>query len=368
MKKGMTPVVVSTSNKDYVESINGVKVYYVKIPNLYWMKIAKEQPRWKKPIWHFIDMYNIFAKRKIEEILLNEKPDIVHTNNLAGFSVIVWKLAKELGYQVLHTIRDYYLLCPRSTMFKDGKNCVSQCGICKVYAMPKKIFSNRYVDAVVGISNFVLEKHLTLGYFKNASIKLSIYNPIVSSKSPSLKTQKTKEIVLGLVGIISPAKGTEFVLKCFRELGLSDIKLFVYGRGITQEYEKALKAKYSLANVEFRGVRNPKRIYEEIDILLVGSLWNEPFGRVVPEAYSYGIPVLVSNRGGLPELVKEGKTGFIFDPDRKGDFEEKLKKIISRIEFFPKGEIIELSKKFRKELIVEEYIRLYTRLNYSSDS
>ncbi len=362
LEKGITPVVVSTSDKDYEENINGVKVYYVKVPNLYWMKIAKEQPRWKKPIWHLVDIYNIFAERKIREILINERPDIVHTNNLAGFSVIVWKIAKELACPVVHTIRDYYLLCPRSTMFKNGKNCVSQCGICKVYSVSKKIISNRCVDAVVGISKFILEKHLAFGYFKNTNIKVLIYNPVTSSESPGLKIQKSAEIVLGLVGTMSPDKGTDFVLKCFGEGKLPNVKLFIYGRGITQQYEKALKTKYSLANVEFKGVRDPKEIYKEIDVLLVSSLWNEPFGRVVPEAYSYGIPVLASNRGGLPELVKEGKTGFIFDPDKEGDFEEKLEKIVSHIRFFSKREIIEASRQFRKELIIEKYINVYTRL------
>ncbi|WP_022671145.1 glycosyltransferase [Hippea alviniae] len=149
VRRNITSVVVSTSDKEYVDYVNGVKVYYIKTPNLYWMKETKEQPKWKKPFWHLIDAYNVLTKRKIKKILKAEKPDIIHTNNLAGFSVIVWKIAKELNLPVMHTIRDYYLLCPSSTMFKNGKNCEEQCGLCKLYSFTKKLFSNRYVDGVI---------------------------------------------------------------------------------------------------------------------------------------------------------------------------------------------------------------------------
>ena len=87
------PIVVCTSNKDYISYINGVKVYYVKTNNLYWNYHAKEKNKYIKPLWHIIDSYNILVSRKVSAIFKTENPDIVHTNNLAGFSDIVWKIA-----------------------------------------------------------------------------------------------------------------------------------------------------------------------------------------------------------------------------------------------------------------------------------
>ena len=364
LEKGITPIVVSTSDKDYVENINGVKVYYVKVPNLYWMKIAKEQPKWKKPIWHLIDMYNPFVAKKMETILQKEKPDVVHTNNLTGFSVMVWKLAKRVNCPVLHTVRDYYLVCPSSTMFKKGRNCEKQCGICKVYSVSKKLLSNRYVDGVVGVSNFILNEHLRLGYFRNSKLNTYIYNPITSVNSRGLPKKKKdrEEIILGLIGVMSPTKGTEFVLEHFQRLNIPNAKLFIYGKGVSKDYEETLEMKFTSPSIVFKGFRRPEEIYKEIDITIIPSLWNEPFPRTLIESYSWGIPVLASNRGGIPEQVIEGKTGFIFDPDKEGDFEEKLEKIISHIRFFSKREIIEASRQFRKELIIEKYINVYTRL------
>ena len=328
LKKGEKPIIVSTSDKDYVDYVNGVKVYYVKTNNIYWAYNAKEQNKIKKPIWHLIDSYNPFNK-KIKKILDNEKPDIVHTNNLAGFSVSVWKLAKNRNIKIVHTLRDYYLLCPKSTMFNEklNKNCDKQCLTCKFYSIPKKILSNN-VDVVIGISKFILDKHLEYDYFQNAKKKV-IYNSVEVPRN-FLKKKLSNKIIFGYVGSLSPSKGIEFLLKKFSELNLENVKLYIYGKGTTKAYEDQLQKKYASDKIIFHGFQKPEKIYTNIDILIVPSLWNEPFGRIVPEANSYDIPVLVSNNGGLPELVENGKNGYVFDPDKEGDFEKKLE-LIKRI-------------------------------------
>jgi glycosyltransferase involved in cell wall biosynthesis len=324
---GQESVVVCTSNKDYVDTINGVKVYYVNTNNIYWAYNAKEEKSYKKPLWHLIDSYNMFAKNKIENIIKNENPDVVHTNNLAGFSDIVWKIAKKQNIKIVHTLRDYYQLCPRSTMFKNNKNCENQCFSCKIYSIPKKEASN-YVDVVVGISKFILDRHIKYDYFKNAQQEI-IYNPIkFVNNIKKEKKEKDNIISLGYVGSLFPSKGIEFLLEKYSKLDLTNTRLLVFGKGINKKYENNLKAKYNQNNIIFKGFMKPKEIYPQIDILIVPSLWNEPFGRIVPEANSYGIPVLVSNRGGLPELVKEGKNGYVFDPDIEEDFEKQLELIL----------------------------------------
>ncbi len=361
----ITPVIVTTSDRDFVDYVNNVKVYYVNVPNLYWMKTSKEQPKWKKPFWHLFDMYNPLVSKKISIILQSENPDIIHTNNLAGFSVAIWDLAKKFGIPVLHTLRDYYLLCPSSTMFRNGGNCKSQCKLCKLYSFIKMFCSNKYVDGVVGVSKFILNRHLNFGYFRNCKIKTFIYNPIKSTDFISLRRKrKRKKVVFGLVGVMSPNKGTEFVLRFFKELDLLNAKLLVFGKGINKDYEKRLKAKYASHNIVFRGFGEPEKIYNDLDVTIIPSLWHEPFPRVLIESYSYGIPVLASNRGGIPENVIEGKTGFIFNPDEKEDFKKKLKMMIYYVcsGRFSYEEIVKFSRKFQVELVVENYISQYKKI------
>jgi glycosyltransferase involved in cell wall biosynthesis len=60
---------------------------------------------------------------------------------------------------------------------------------------------------------------------------------------------------------------------------------------------------------------DPAQFFTEIDVLLVPSLWYEPLPRVIQEAYAAGVPIVGSRRGGIPELIEDGVTGLLFDPD-----------------------------------------------------
>ena len=354
LKKAYEPIVICTSDNDSIDYINGVKVYYVKTANLYWSYNAKEENKLKKPFWHLIDAYNPFYK-KIDQILENEKPDIVHTNNLAGFSVSIWQLAKKKNIKIVHTLRDYYLLCPKSTMFKNGRNCTTQCMSCKMYSIPKKILSAN-VDVVVGISQFILKKHLEHGYFPNAK-KEVIYNSVSLPEKQLMKmNRKEREnTVFGFVGTLSQEKGIEFLLEQWIRLEKSYI-LKVFGKGVTKEYENHLKRKFKRPNIMFMGFQKPEIIYNNIDILIVPSLWNEPFGRIVPEANSYSIPILVNNKGGLSEIVEDGVNGYVFDSDVKKDFEKKLKCIS---EDYKNNRFIFDIDIFSFDKIVNQYIKVF---------
>jgi len=360
VKYGLKVIVLTTCDRDYTDIVNGVKVYYIKIPNLYWAYKAKEQSKFKKPFWHLIDSYNPFIK-KVADIIEREKPEIIHTNNLAGFSVSVWKLAKDKNIPIVHTLRDYYLLCPTSTMFNEKilKNCEKQCFICKFYSFPRKLMSNK-VDAVVGVSKFILNKHLDFGYFKNAIVKTHIYNPVIINDRLYVTKTKSSKIRLGFVGLLSKSKGIEFILDKLINLKMQNIEIHIYGKGITQKYENFLRAKYSIyPNLFFHGFKDEKEIYKNIDILIIPSLWNEPFGRVLIEALLYKIPVLATNRGGMPELITPGKNGYIFDVEKEENFEDKLAKII---ELFQKGTFYFNPHIFDINFVVKRYLDLYKRI------
>ncbi|WP_029522918.1 glycosyltransferase family 4 protein [Persephonella sp. KM09-Lau-8] len=363
LKEGEEPIVVTTSSRDYIDYVNGVKVYYVKTNNLYWAYNAGKESKLKKPIWHLIDSYN-FLNKKIAYIIEKERPDIIHTNNLAGFSVIVWKFAKDKNIKIIHTLRDYYLLCPKSTMFNEklNRNCGKQCCGCKLYSFPKKLLSQD-IDAVVGVSKFILNKHLEYGYFKNTKIKKHIYNPV--TVSTSVDKNISKNIRLGIIGLLAKSKGIEFVLDKFSKMKLERVELHIYGKGKNENYENYLIEKYSLENIFFEGFKSPKEIFSNIDILIIPSLWHEPFSRVLIESYSYGVPVLASKRGGIPENVIEGKTGFLFDPDKNGDFHKKFKDMISYYTSnkFDPSYIQKFARdNFSIKNVLNEYIKIYSNL------
>ncbi|UCD94201.1 MAG: glycosyltransferase family 4 protein [Candidatus Zixiibacteriota bacterium] len=360
MKEDLTPVIVSTADIDHAGIVNGVRIHYRKIPNLYWVKSAKEQSPLKKPLWHLIDSYNPFVPSMLAGIIEKESPDVVHTNNLAGFSVAVWKAARRSGVPIVHTIRDHYLLCPRSVMYRNDRNCTRQCLDCRILSFPRKMLS-LYVDGVVGVSRFILQKHLNFGYFRKAKIKTAIYNAADMDARSEIARTRNNTITFGCAGMLVPIKGFEYLIERFKKADLKDARLHVYGKGLSAAYERRLIERCRSDKIRFMGHRKPEEIYSNVDVMIIPSLADDAFPRVLIESYSHGVPVIASNRGGAPEMIAENRTGFLFDPACKGDLEEKMRMFSDdrdKAGGFA-SYCLEAAGQFAREKIVKQYMGVY---------
>ena len=327
-KNGDQPVVVS-ANPDRgtrITYINDVKVYYTSIKNLYSFFKKKEGFNPLLPFWHMIDTYNPWMAKKIGRIIDTAAPDAIHTHNLAGFSVSIWSEVANRKLPLIHTLRDYYLLCPRSTMFQNGKNCTTQCWYCWAYSLVKKRMS-AYVDTVVGISSHILNQHRSRGYFEKTQAHKVIYNAYRKKYVFRCNGfEEGKPLRLGYLGQLKPGKGIQLLMQVFAELPVKDYELRIGGKG-PDKFVHYLKNYYNMQNISFLEFVDPDSFFTNIDVLIVPSLWHEPLGRTILEAYAHGVPVVASDRGGIPEIVDAGKTGFIFNPDHPDTLVTILKKL-----------------------------------------
>ena len=96
---------------------------------------------------------------RVGRVLDSERPDVFHTNGLAGFSVGVWSQARRRGIRVVHSLRDYYLMCPPSAMYRKGRNCERICARCLPFAAYRRR-ATQSVHAVSGVSDFILKRHI----------------------------------------------------------------------------------------------------------------------------------------------------------------------------------------------------------------
>ncbi|BCS55012.1 hypothetical protein GSbR_17930 [Geobacter sp. SVR] len=111
-----------------------------------------------------------------------------------------------------------------------------------------------------------------------------------------------------------PSKGIELLLDTFINHSPESWSLVIAGSGKI-EYETYLKNKFSHERVDFIGRVQPEIFFEKIDFTVVPSLWEDTYPGVVFESFFFGVPVLGSNRGGIPEMIQEGVNGVLFDPD-----------------------------------------------------
>ncbi|MEW9699933.1 glycosyltransferase family 4 protein [Paenibacillus sp. SI8] len=320
-------IVTTTDEKDKIDYVNNIKVYYLNFRNLYWGNKTEDKHFIAKSVWHALDVYNPIMKKRISEIVKTEKPDVIYTNNLSGFSVVPWIVAKEANIPVAHTLRDYYLLCVKSSMFNGSDNCNKRCTTCKIYTEYKKNLTNKgYVDHLIGNSHFIVDKHKSEGYFENVPSS-RIFNGTTLQSQKQVQTYESKRLTFLYLGRIHETKGVNLLLDIFNKNKDADLILagYIFDRKIE---ERINKGEYS-ANIKFIGYVETKDILPQIDMLIVPSLYHEPLARVVLESYSYGKPVIGSTRGGIPESIDDGKTGFLFDPADKDSLEQIVDSLIA---------------------------------------
>ena len=125
--------------------------------------------------------------------------------------------------------------------------------------------------------------------------------------------------VVATVSRLAPQKGIEFFLEAAREVSdkISDVHFKVVGDGPLKEKLQQQAADLGLnGKVEFSGFKKDlNQVYTAMDILVFPSLW-ESFGNVAVEAAFYGVPVVASNVGGIPEAVVDGETGVLVQPGK----------------------------------------------------
>lgn len=304
--------------------IGGVTVHRLALDNWYWPYSGARPNATKRAAWHLRDFDNAAMSARVASILEQAQPDVLHTNTLAGFSVGIWREAARRRMPVVHTVHDYYLLCPPSAMYRNGADCERICPRCLPFAVYRKRASET-VQAVVGVSRFILERHLRAGLFRRSGTAKVIFNsaPAAHGEAPR---DRNGALVFGFIGRLCAEKGVCWLLETFtRHARLGD-RLLVAGKG-EPAFVEALKARFSSPCVSFVGHVEPAVFYRQVDVVVVPSLWHEPFGRVVIEAFAHGIPVIASRRGGLAEIVEDGVTGMLVDPHEPDSLARAMRRL-----------------------------------------
>lgn len=167
------------------------------------------------------------------------------------------------------------------------------------------------------------------------------------------------DIALGVMGRISPTKGQVFCLESLLPL-LEENKNIVLLFGGSSDFEnieeeETLKAKSLQSScrerIKILGMIEGLEFYDALDILIVPSLWEEPFGLVAVEGMARELPVVVTKSGALAETVIDGETGFVV--------EKKMDSLRKKVEFLVN------SPALRKEMGMKGKARVLGNFNPS---
>jgi glycosyltransferase involved in cell wall biosynthesis len=321
---GHQVVVVTTqpSGPARQEVVDGAMVYYLPVKNLYHPLEPSEPGPIAKTLWRVIDSHNFFTIPQLTRVIGREQPDVVNTHNIVGFSVAAWSAVRRLDIPLIHTLHDQYLLCHRSTMYKSERNCKLRCLDCRILTLPRKSASSA-VDGVIGVSKFILDRHVQFGYFEG-SIPKVIYNRGFSHQvNEPVRAEHRRPFRFGYLGQIIPSKGVRDLIAAFKGANLPSAELLIAGNADSPYGVELRRTTLTEPNVHWLGFVDPDLFLRSIDLLVVPSKWHDTAPLVILEAFNHGIPVLGSLRGGIPELI-DPATGWLFDPEQESALLQSL--------------------------------------------
>lgn len=255
-------------------------------------------------------------------ILIVSNPDVIHAHGLvAGFVGVFW--SKFFNKRVVVAIHSIYSFPKR--------------GLYRSFA--KWIFKN--ASFCLGLSDQAVEEIKSLGVNSVGRftywIDLKNFQRIANAKS---KLNWKEEFVVLFVGRLVPEKGLDVLLGAAKQWS-EGINLKIIGSG---PMEDAVKEVSRLKNVEYLGSINQNNLpiyYSGSDILIVPSISEEGFGRVILESLACGTPVVGANRGAIPDAL-DSSVGKLIDIT--------VENIKETLEFFytHKDELRKLAKNCRK--------------------
>ncbi|MBB3990392.1 glycosyltransferase family 4 protein [Croceicoccus naphthovorans] len=284
------------------ESVDGVTVHRLPHAQTYWPYDGQERGAASRLGWHWRARGLWAGMDGLARLLESIAPDAVHTNNLTGFGSDVIPMLRAMNLPVVHTLRDFGLVCARAGLFRDGKDCTPRCLSCRVLTR-RRIKNAGGVGMVVGNSQFMIDRHRQEGLFADTPSR-TIFNAVPGIGVPPEPTPRKagQPLRIGFAGMVKAEKGIETLLSACRPLPNDAWTLTVAGRG-EQSYVEGLKAASADLPVAWPGFVPIDRFFAELDLIVIPSIWPEPMPRVLIEAMAAGLPVIVSDAGGSAEVA-----------------------------------------------------------------
>jgi len=289
----------------------------------------------------FGGIYSVRSYCEMRRLLKEDRPDLVHVHSVYPmFSPSILVACRRAGVPVVMTVHTHNLTCPTWFHLYKGqiceacvggheyrcilKNCRNNILESIAYAL-RSAFARRFrlfrdnVSILIVLTPFSRAKLLQAG-FRPDQIEV-IPNP-TSVDEETCGTASAGGEYVAFAGRISPEKGLDVFLAAAAQM--SDVSFKVAGDGPVLPEMKGR----ATPNVEFLGrleFGDLLKFYRKSRILVVPSLWFEPFGMVAIDAMALGVPVIASRIGGLPYVVEDGVTGSLFEAGNPEDLVRKVK-------------------------------------------
>lgn len=299
-----------------------IKTYW--LPSYYYT--LGQIPKWQRVFWHITNIFSFKNAKQIENILRQEKPDLVITHNLMGLGFLAPRTIRKLGLRHEHYLHDIQLLHPSGLMFFNQENIIDHLAARVYQLFTRLLFASP--AKVISPSLWLLDKHGERGFFRNSETEIKNLNgnlPPLEELGLNVSTKNHPAQNFLFVGQVEHHKGIFLLLDAFSRAQAEnqDLNLTIVGTG--SSLEEAKKIASQLKNVIFTGrLEKPAvtKLMAENDYLIVPSLCYENAPLTIMEAHAAKLPVIASRLGGIPEITSPQDKLFV--PGNAADLLQKI--------------------------------------------
>ena len=276
-------------------------------------------------------------------VLRRVRPDIVHAHNITGASLAPLLACRRAGIPVVQTLHDLWALCPNNMMYRHGQPpCMigpgqrRNCGACARHLewwadVPARRIVFRlllaHVRTLIAPSRFYRDLHIQAGYLA-ARVMALPYGIPLDPPAPLSEPAATRALradercfTLLMAGSFMEHKGADSVLAALRRLTYEDAQTdqprawrWIIAGYIAPEYRQALAEFRNVIQLAWVPFSQMRALFAYADATVQPSIWHENQPLSIMESFMAGTPVVGSQAGGIPELIQDGQTGFLFRP------------------------------------------------------
>lgn len=328
-------------------------------------------------------IYSLEAKKKLEKLIKETKPDIAHLHIFQHqLSLSILDVLKKYNIPIVYTAHDLKMICPNYKMLTNGQVC-EKCKGEKYYNCLKnkcikdstvksaigmiEAYINKWrkaydkIDYIITPSKFYKDKFIEFGIDAN---KVTHIPNFLTEENIEYDKLEEQDYYL-YFGRLSEEKGIMTLIKAVQE---AKVKLKIVGTGPLKEKIEKYVNENKLTNIEILGFKSGKELYIIVansKCVVLPSEWyeNGPYSAI--EALKLGRPLIGSDFGGIPELIDEGKNGFIYEAFNVSALNGKIEKM-ENMDNIQQKELSENSKEKFKRCYIDnkhysELIKIYNK-------
>jgi glycosyltransferase involved in cell wall biosynthesis len=292
---------------------------------------------------------SVEARRNIRRLLDSNNIDVAYTLHfLRWISPSIFTELSRRYIPIVVRVSDFEYMCPGTHLLRDGEVCELCVGDGLRPSVKYKCVQNSLplslahyasmslyrltgildkIDAFVCPSEFTLRQMEKAGFSGNKLVHVPTF-----IDSPAIEPDLTPGGYILYSGRVSPEKGVNVLLEAYEKLqekaGSGAVPLYIIHTG--GEEARELEARVhsgGLKNVTILSGLGRQEFYSYVKkaaFTVVPSLCYDNLPNAILESYAHGKPVVGSNRGSISEVVRDGKTGLLFEPGDSDDLADKL--------------------------------------------